>query len=61
MQRLIITITCMNVLVMCSFWMGRSKYVIPLDSWKGFVIDNVVLLLGMTASFWIVWMIFRKA
>ena len=59
MTRLILTIVCMNALVLSSFWMGRSKYVIPLDSWRGLIVDNIVLLVGMAAAIGIAWLIFN--
>ena len=60
MQKLIMTIVCMNTLVLSSFWMGRSKYVIPLDKWVGLAANNAALLVGMGAAFGLVWLIFKE-
>ena len=60
MNKLRITIISLNSLVFASFWLGRSKYVFPLDSWLGLIADNVALLVGMASSLALAWLILKS-
>jgi len=48
--RLVRFLVSMNALVIACFWMGRSEFVIPQSDWRGLVVDNCALLVGMAAS-----------